>query len=296
MADRLIPGLSKSVSLQSLTFEVGHAPRPRRVFAAFMTGAALFAAGWVGLQSESAGAAGGRTGFLSFLTTVLGAEPVQENAPRLVETPIEPTARSKHVKRRSPAATRVQARRPVCVRLCDGYFFPLATARRAGVANDQAACSDQCPDASTALYFLPSGSDRIEDASSARGERYTALATALRYRSTGVDACTCHATVARATPYWRDPTLRKGDAVMTPSGFMVYRGGSVSRFARENFTRLAAASLPRDRRAELTAIERVSVLTGRADERPQIAVAAPSARTSGVNEIRFVERTASATN
>lgn len=294
MADRLIQGLSKPVSLGDLSFETAEPRRPRRVFAAFMTGAALFVAGAVVLQSDGAGAAGGRPGFLAFLSSAFGGR-AAESPPQLVEMTIDPSAPAKPVKHKRLAAAPMSARRPVCVRTCDGYFFPLSAAAQANSADDQAACSDQCPDAPTALYFLPPGSDRIEDASSASGGRYTALPAALRYRTSRVDACTCHATVARATPYWQDATLRKGDAVMTASGFMVYRGSGGAQLARENFTRLAAASMPKDRRAELKAIERVSILPERDADRPQIAAAGPSARPR-VNEIRFVERSASATN
>jgi hypothetical protein len=295
MAVRRIQGLSGPLSLQSVSVETGGRRSPNRVFAAFVTGAALFVAGAATLQSGGAGAAAGRSGFFTFLSTALGG-PAEVSGTRPVEMPIEPTRARKAAKHNHLAATPLATRRPVCVRLCDGYFFPLAAAAHSSATDEQAACSDQCPDASTALYFLPAGSDKIEDASAASGGRYMALAMALRYRTGHVDACSCHTTIAQTMPYWEDPTLRKGDAVMTANGFMVYRGASGSRLARGNFTRLASAALPRDRRAELSAIERVSVLASRTADRPQIAAVMPSARAGGVNEIRFLSRQASATN
>src|SRR5579863_2186686 len=36
---------------------------------------------------------------------------------------------------------------PICVRLCDGAFFPTSA-----VADGEATCAAQCPDAPTALY------------------------------------------------------------------------------------------------------------------------------------------------
>ena len=53
--------------------------------------------------------------------------------------------------------------RAVCVRLCDGFFFPSATN-----AGGDEACAAQCPDAPAARYTEPAGSDRIEEEVSSR--------------------------------------------------------------------------------------------------------------------------------
>jgi hypothetical protein len=288
--------MPKSAALASLSFETAGSRRRRRAAAAFATGAALFAVGCVALQADSAAATGGRPGFLAFLASAFGARPLEPNPPQLVEIPIDPTPAVKRAKRKPLAATPLASRRPVCVRLCDGFFFPLAGSGRAGPADEQAACASQCPDASTALYFLPAGSDKIEEAYSESGARYMALASALRYRTTNDRACACHETIARTTPYWQDPTLRKGDAVMTASGFMVYRGGPHAPSGAANFTRLADAAMPRDRRAELAAIERVSLTPTRVVVRPQIAAASASPKLGAANEIRFVGAATAATN
>jgi len=290
VADRLLQGWSKSAPPPSMV-DAG-ARRRKRALAAFATGAALFAVGWIALQSEQAGAAGDPPGFLGFLSGVLNGR--QIDATRLVEMPIEPEA-PRPAKHKVVATSPLASRRPVCVRLCDGYFFPAGVSERGSQADQQANCSALCPGATTSLYYLPPGSDRIEDASSSSGQRYTALPAALRYRTTNDHACTCQATAAQ-TPYWRDPTLRKGDAVMTADGFMIYQGAPHSPFGHANFTRLAATSMPQARRAALTAIERVSVLTVRETARPQIMAAAPSAKAGGANEIRFVGKPASVTN
>lgn len=296
MADRVVPGLPNSAAFAQLSFATAGSERRRRTLAAFVTGAALFAVGFVALQADSAAATGGRPGFLAFLASAFGARPVEPGPPQLVEVPIDPAPALKHAKRKPLAASPLASRRPVCVRLCDGFFFPLAGTGRAGPVDEQAACASQCPDASTALYFLPAGSDKIEEAYSTSGERYMALATALRYRTKNDRACACRETLARATPYWQDPTLRKGDAVMTASGFMVYRGGPHAPFGAANFTRLADAAMPRGRRAELAAIERVSLTPTRVVAAPQILAAAPSPKMGAANEIRFISASAAATN
>ncbi len=300
VAGRLIAGLPKSVDVSGLSFESAGSRRRRRAFAAFMVGAALFAAGWVLLQANSAGASNDQRGFLAALFAALNpVKATGENAPRLVEVPIDPAASTPRKKTAVGISTRSASRRPVCVRLCDGFFFPVNSVSGSDeIASEEASCAGLCPDAATALYFLPAGSDRIEDAASTSGERYTALPVSLRYRSTRDGACACHRAIARDPPYWRDPTLRKGDVVMTSGGFVVFRGAGHTPYAREDFTALATAPMPRDRRATLMAIERVSALLSRSDVRPWGAASTPrrDAELRGANEIRFAERPLSATN
>jgi hypothetical protein len=229
-----------------------------------MLGIALV--GMIALLCDRAGAAGGPGAFLSRF----GATPRAEGMSETFEAPIISRPRRRLTATLSRASSHASGQ-AVCVRLCDGYFFPVNPGESGSAADGQTACADLCPSAATALYFLPAGSDRIEDASSPAGARYTALSTALRYRTTLDNACTCHATPARTKPYWRDPTLRKGDAVMTVAGLVIYQGGAQR---PENFTRLAAAPMSRARRAELAALDSATAL----------AVPAPSAKTDTASE------------
>jgi hypothetical protein len=145
--------------------------------------------------------------------------------------------------------------RSVCVRLCDGAFFPMA----ADSGRDQeATCGALCPDAPTAVYRERAGSDKIEDAVSASGAPYTALPVALRYRTTLDNTCACHRERAQRYEVLSDPTLRKGDIVMTPNGFMVFAGAKQTPYAPSDFTALADAQLPGDRRSALTAMQQAS--------------------------------------
>ncbi len=53
--------------------------------------------------------------------------------------------------------------RAVCVRLCDGAFFPMTSSPRPGMNLNQAEmCQMQCPGAETALYRMRD--DQIENA------------------------------------------------------------------------------------------------------------------------------------
>jgi hypothetical protein len=110
-----------------------------------------------------------------------------------------------------------------CVRLCDGRHFPLP--RKTGVANMTNAqiCSAMCPAAETRVYSGPI----IDQAIAPNGEAYSALATAFLYRERVVPGCGCSESgsggVAALDPK-DDPTLRRGDIIVTREGPVVYTG------------------------------------------------------------------------
>jgi hypothetical protein len=142
--------------------------------------------------------------------------------------------------------------KPICVRLCDGYFFPTNS-----VSGGEAACAAQCPDAPTELYTM--ATDRIEDAVSSSGELYTRLPVAKRYQTSFDNTCTCHSavTASRADELLSDSTLRKGDVVMTAGGFRVYVGDAYGPSGPKDFVALSKArNLSKTERATLTAMER----------------------------------------
>ncbi|HEY1941150.1 MAG TPA: DUF2865 domain-containing protein [Roseiarcus sp.] len=142
----------------------------------------------------------------------------------------------------------------VCVRLCDGYFFPSA----AGASGGDDACAAQCPDAPTARYTERAGSDRIDDAVSTRGASYSALPAAFRYRTALDNACTCHRSPASAfsAASLSDPTLRKGDAIMTPKGLLVFQGAKSRSATRSDFVAAAqATALPKALREALLTLQ-----------------------------------------
>jgi hypothetical protein len=188
------------------------------------------------------------------------------------------------------AAAPALAPRPVCVRQCDGYFFPLPEASRSTAsADEEAACRALCPSASVALYFLPNHSDRIEDAANARGEPYSALPAAFRYRSAGGLACGCRRVGEPRLAYWRDPTLRSGDAVMTAEGVVVFRGAvGGAPYGAEAFTSVDAAAVGATLRAQLSALTPASAPEVAEDAAPRISEARRAA-SAATSEIRFLE-------
>ncbi|HZP21770.1 MAG TPA: DUF2865 domain-containing protein [Bauldia sp.] len=116
-----------------------------------------------------------------------------------------------------PGAGAYGTYRTVCVRTCDGYFFPISQASIASrFSADADACRAACPGAPTALYVQPNPSGDPDAMTTPDGEPYSALPAAFRYRREFVAACTCHPTgpvtgtlPPAATPV--DPTALRAD-------------------------------------------------------------------------------------
>ena len=79
-------------------------------------------------------------------------------------------------------------RRLVCVRTCDGFFFPLAVGGR-DTADEM--CQALCPGAETTAFAAPGSDDALRRAISLRGKPYAALPNAFRYLKNFDGACSC---------------------------------------------------------------------------------------------------------
>ena len=115
--------------------------------------------------------------------------------------------------------------RHYCVRTCDGFYFPLAAR---GNMSKAEMCRALCPAAPTEVYRLGGGADSIESAVSERGKPYTSLPAALAYRTSLKPGCTCRGSGATAmsVPITQDPTLARGDIVVTQKGVHIFAGGA----------------------------------------------------------------------
>ena len=120
------------------------------------------------------------------------------------------------------ANARIAAGMTVCVRMCDGYAFPVGTLSDSShLPTHGTACQASCPGAETRLYTLAPGQSR-EDPSDARsvadGTLYRTLKTAFLFRTKRVAACSCQGpgNIASRLPVLLDPTLKAGDIVVTP--------------------------------------------------------------------------------
>ena len=109
--------------------------------------------------------------------------------------------------------------RTLCVRTCDGFYYPISTAASpARFAEDEKACRQSCPAAETMLFSHRNPGEDINQAVSVGGQQpYTALPTAFRYRTSLDQTCSCK----RAGESWsqalkniEDTTVEQGDIVV----------------------------------------------------------------------------------
>jgi hypothetical protein len=85
--------------------------------------------------------------------------------------------------------------RTVCVRLCDGYYFPISFSTLPNrFTQDADSCQSKCA-APSELYYHPNPGGAMEQATSVSSqEPYTRLKTAFRYRKEYVQGCSCKET------------------------------------------------------------------------------------------------------
>lgn len=110
--------------------------------------------------------------------------------------------------------------RTVCVRSCDGYYFPISYATvPARFASDDALCRRLCPATEAQLFTYRNPGEDIQQATSVSGRPYMSLPTALLYRKQLVPSCSCRApgqSWAQALAGLEDQTtLQKGDILVT---------------------------------------------------------------------------------
>jgi hypothetical protein len=109
--------------------------------------------------------------------------------------------------------------RTVCVRTCDGYYFPISySTTPARFGDDEKTCQRMCPAAEVALYMHRTDGENMSQAVSVSGRPYAELPNAFRYRQQLDAACSCRrageswAAALGATP---DETVQRGDIVVT---------------------------------------------------------------------------------
>lgn len=106
----------------------------------------------------------------------------------------------------------------LCVRTCDGYYYPISFATTpARFADDEAACKATCPASDAALYTRRTNED-VRTATSISGRLYTDLPNAFRYRQQFDPACSCRKvgqSWADALGQIKDNSIERGDIVVT---------------------------------------------------------------------------------
>jgi hypothetical protein len=90
------------------------------------------------------------------------------------------------------APVEVGTYRTLCVRTCDGFYFPISYATvRSAFQSDAQICQQMCPAAQVELYVHSNPGQESEQAVSLSGQPYTSLPTAFRYRTEFDPSCSC---------------------------------------------------------------------------------------------------------
>lgn len=84
--------------------------------------------------------------------------------------------------------------RTVCVRTCDGFYFPISFATvPSRFADDERACKNLCPAADATLFTYRNPGEDMNSAVSINGQSYSSLANAFKYRTEFNPSCSCKA-------------------------------------------------------------------------------------------------------
>jgi hypothetical protein len=108
----------------------------------------------------------------------------------------------------------------VCVRTCDGFYFPISySTASTRFADDEKTCQRLCPASEVSLYSFRNPGEGMDQAVSNAGQLYTALPNAYRYRKEVTAGCSCR----KAGQSWGEAlknaddstTIEQGDIVVT---------------------------------------------------------------------------------
>jgi hypothetical protein len=85
--------------------------------------------------------------------------------------------------------------RTVCVRTCDGFYFPISFATvQSRFADDERTCKSLCPASDAALFSYRNPGEDMNSAVSLGGQPYSSSPNAFRYRTEFNPSCACKAT------------------------------------------------------------------------------------------------------
>jgi len=130
--------------------------------------------------------------------------------------------------------------RTVCVRTCDGAYFPISFATVPGrFADDEKTCKALCPAAEAVLYAHRNPGEDMSSAVSISGQPYTALPTAFKFRSEFNPSCSCKA----AGQSWADALKSADDkAAAEQQGDIIVTEESAKKMQQRQLTKGAPAT------------------------------------------------------
>ncbi len=105
----------------------------------------------------------------------------------------------------------------ICVRTCDGFFFPISYATVPGrFREDERTCQRMCPAAEVVLFSHRNPGEDVSRAISLAGKPYTELPNAFRYRQEFNPTCSCRKPgESWAQALGADDKIEQGDIVVT---------------------------------------------------------------------------------
>ena len=108
--------------------------------------------------------------------------------------------------------------RTICVRTCDGFYFPVSyAAGQAKFRDDEQICQRMCPAAEVMLFTYRNPGEDVAQAVSTSGQPYTSLPNAFRYRQEFNPSCSCK----RQGESWAEAlksvedNVERGDIIVT---------------------------------------------------------------------------------
>jgi hypothetical protein len=114
--------------------------------------------------------------------------------------------------------TQTSTYRTLCVRTCDGYYFPISFATTpARFGEDEQTCHRLCPATEVRLFSHRNPGEEVTQAVSTGGQPYSELPNAFKYRQAYNPTCSCR----RPGESWadalggNDTTVEQGDIVVT---------------------------------------------------------------------------------
>lgn len=125
--------------------------------------------------------------------------------------------------------------RTVCVRICDGAYFPISFATvPARFPDDEKTCKALCPAAEAVLYAHRNPGEDMSSAVSISGQPYTALPTAFKFRSEFNPSCSCKA----AGQSWADALKSADDkAAVEQQGDIIVTEESAKKMQQRQLTK-----------------------------------------------------------
>ncbi|MEL7528267.1 MAG: DUF2865 domain-containing protein [Pseudomonadota bacterium] len=149
----------------------------------------------------------------SFFSRLFNAGPqVEQTAARTGDREISAVRRAQRSEASRPRLPSGGVFRTLCVRTCDGYFFPVSfSTDKSQFVNDAARCTEICPAAPTELYvYRNPGGDQSQMMSLA-GIPYAEQPFAFRYKSEFVEGCSCRQTgKSKSKSAWSEVSVSSG--------------------------------------------------------------------------------------